>query len=141
MNRSNHLLNDLVAIASDGKAFYEHAATKVNDPDLVKLFDRIASIKADIVSSLSSEIQAGGDQPNKTSTLAGDLAQFYGDLRAMAGHKDYAYVAQLEQSEDRFLKVFEDARISKETSPRAVAALARLAPEVRQCHELIRSRK
>jgi len=141
MNRSNHMLNDLVSIARDGKSFYEHAATKVNDAELKKLFSRIAAIKGEIVLGLTNEVSAAGEKPAETGTLVGDISKLYGDLRALAGSKDYAYVAQLEQSEDRFLNAFEEARSDPHISPSAVAVLNRLAPEVRQCHELMRTRK
>lgn len=141
MNRSNTLLNDLVAIVRDGKSFYEHAATKVSDPELKKLFTRIAGIKGDIAMSLSEEIKAAGDKPSQSGTLAGEFRELYAELRALAGHKDYAYVAQLEESEDRLLKVFKETISDKEVSPQAVAVLSRLAPDMRQCHELMRARK
>jgi uncharacterized protein (TIGR02284 family) len=141
MNHSNEQLNDLVAIARDGKNFYEHAATKVSDAELKNLFTRLAAIKGDIVLGLTSEISATGDKPADSGTLVGQLSKVYGDLRALAGSKDYAYVAQLEQSEDRFLRAFEDARNDQRVSPSAISVLNRLAPEVQQCHELMRTRK
>lgn len=141
MNHSNHRLNDLVAIARDGKGFYEHAATKVNDPELKALFNRIASIKGEVVAGLSSQIKAAGEKPADSGTLVGDISKLYGELRALAGNKDYAYVAQLEQSEDRLLHAFEEARNDKDVSPAALVVLDRLAPEIRQCHDLMRTRK
>ena len=142
MNHSNHILNDLVSVARDGQDFYQHAADKVVDPDLKSLFTRIAGIKADIVATLSSEIKAaGGDKPTQSGTIVGELNKLYGDLRALAGGKDYAYVAQLEHSEDRLVKAFEDARNDNDIAPSALAVLNRLEPEVRQCHELMRTRK
>ena len=32
MNHTHHILNDLVEVARDGETFYEHAATKVDQP-------------------------------------------------------------------------------------------------------------
>lgn len=141
MNRSNQMLNDLVSIARDGKSFYEHAATKVSDPELKQLFIRIAGVKSQIVADLSNEIGAMGDKPSESGTLVGDISKLYTELRAKLGDKDYTYVARLEQSEDRFLNAFEEARSSEYVSPAAIAILSRLAPEVRQCHELMRTRK
>lgn len=141
MKPSNQTLNDLVSIARDGKSFYEHAATKVDDTELRNLFNRLATIKGDILLGLGSEIAATGDKPADSGTLVGELSKLYGDLRALAGSKDYAYVAQLEQSEDRFIHAFEEARKDERVSPGAIATLNRLAPEVRQCHELMRTRK
>ena len=141
MNHSNKMLNDLVSLARDGKGFYEHAATKVIDPELKTLFTRIAVVKGEIVTGLSNEIKAMGDKPAESGTLVGEINKLYGELRALVGNKDYAYVAQLEDSEDRLLKAFNEARNDKEVSEHALIVLNRLAPEVRQCHEMMRTRK
>ncbi|KFN42578.1 PA2169 family four-helix-bundle protein [Arenimonas oryziterrae] len=141
MNHSNKNLNDLVSIARDGKDFYEHAAAKVDDPALKTVFTRMASVKNDIVQSLSGEIRAEGDKPTTAGTLVGEIGKIYGDLRALVGNKDYAYVAQLEESEDRLLKAFTDAIADKETSAPARAVLDRLAPIIRECHNSMRDRK
>lgn len=141
MNQSNKHLNDIVAIARDGKSFYEHAATKVDDAQLKSMFTRMASVKGDIVQSLSTEIRIEGDKPAQSGTVAGDIGKIYGDIRALLGNKDYAYVAQLEESEDRLLKAFSVALADKDTSPAALVVLNRLLPLVRECHDLMRSRK
>jgi uncharacterized protein (TIGR02284 family) len=142
MNHSNHVLNDLVAIARDGQDFYQHAASKVGDPELKALFARIGTIKAEIVTGLSAEIKAaGGEKPTESGTIVGEISKVYSDLRALAGSKDYQYVAQLEHSEDRLVKAFEDARNDSKIAPSALSVLNRLEPEVRQCHEMMRTRK
>ena len=141
MNNSNKHLNDLVAIARDGKSFYEHAATKVDDAQLQALFQRIAVVKGDIVQGLSTEVRIEGDKPTQSGTVVGDISKLYGDIRALLGNKDYAYVAQLEESEDRLLKAFAAAIADKDTSAPALAVLNRLMPQVRECHDLMRTRK
>ncbi len=142
MKHSNQVLNDLVAIARDGQEFYHHAAGKVSDPALQDLFARIGTIKAEIVTGLSAEIKAsGGDQPTETGTMVGEIRKLYGDLRGLAGSKDYQYVAQLDQSEDRLVKAFDEARKDSSLAPSALAVLDRLEPQVRQSHDLMRARK
>ena len=141
MNHSNSNLNDLVSIARDGKNFYEHAATKVDDAALKTLFTRIAASKAAIVQGLSAEIRAEGDKPTQSGTLVGEMNKLYGGIRALVGNKAYAYVAQLEESADRMLKAFNAAIADKDTSALALGVLNRLAPEVRACHNLMRDRK
>ena len=141
MNHTNHILNDLVEVARDGETFYEHAATKVDQPDLRILFTRVAMVKRDIVKSLSGELLARGEKPADSGSWIGSFNKMYGDIRALLGNKDYAYVAQLEESEDRMLKGFEKAINDKETSASARIVLARLLPEVRNCHDLMRTRK
>ncbi len=141
MNHSNHILNDLVSVARDGKSFYDDAASKIDNPELRTLFTRIATVKGDIVTSLSSEIRTTGDTPADSGTWVGSFNKLYGDMRAMFGDKSYAFVAQLEESEDRLLKGFNDALQDKEISPNARMMLTRLLPEVRGCHDIMRTRK
>lgn len=141
MNHSNHILNDLVSVARDGKTFYEEAATKIDNPELRTLFTRIATVKGDIVSSLSSEIRTTGETPSDSGTWVGSFNKMYGDVRAMFGDKTSAFVAELEDSEDRLLKSFNEALQDKEISANARMTLNRLLPEVRSCHAIMRNRK
>lgn len=141
MNHSNHILNDLVSVANDGKRFYEDAASKIDNAELRALFTRMATVKADIVNSLSSEIRASGETPADSGTWVGSFNKLYGDTRAKFGDKSYGFVAQLEESEDRLLKGFHDALQDKEVSPNARMTLNRLLPEVRECHDIMRNRK
>ena len=141
MTHSNDILNDLVSTARDGQEFYDHAATKVKDPDLRTLFLRIAKVKGDIVQGLSQEVLATGDAPSASGTWRGDFNRFYGEVRAALGKKDYAWVAQLEESEDQLLKAFTKAMNDPEASPRARQVIADFLPEVRSCHETMRQRK
>jgi uncharacterized protein (TIGR02284 family) len=141
MNRSNHLLNDLVSMARDGMCFYEHAAASVREPALRALFIRIANLKSEIIAGLSSELRAaGGDKPALPDLLVIEVRKLYDDLRRREGRHDFVYIARLEGSEDRMLMAFEDARNDPGIAPSALAVLNRLAPEVRHCHELVRHR-
>ena len=141
MNHSNHILNDLVSATRDGKSFYELAATKVNSPELKALFTRLAKVKGDIVQGLSNEIRADGEKPAETGTWSGDFSKHYGDVRAMLGDKNYAYVAQLEDSEDRLMKAFDKALHDDKTSAHAHTIINRYLPEVRSCHDIMRAQK
>jgi uncharacterized protein (TIGR02284 family) len=141
MNHTHHILNDLVEVARDGEAFYEHAATKVDQPELRILFTRLAMAKRNIVKELSAEVTARGEKPAESGSWTGSFNKMYGDIRATLGAKDYAYVAQLEESEDRMLKGFDKAINDKDIPASARMVLTRLLPEVRQCHDLMRDRK
>ena len=141
MNHSNQILNDLVSATRDGKGFYEHAASMVSDPELRTLFTRLAKVKGDIVKGLSDEIRATGDKPVDSSTWSGDFNKLYGEVRALLGDKNYAYVAQLEESEDQLMKAFNKALDNMDTTDHARTVITRFLPEVRSCHEIMRSRK
>lgn len=138
---TSHTLNDLIAIARDGKSFYEEAAQKVDNAELKTLFNRIAGIKTHLVAELSAVVQAAGGEPEDSGTLVGTMQQMYGKVRATLGDKEYGYVAELEESEDRLIKAFEHVIRSSETPEAARATVTRLLPEVRSCHDVMRDRK
>jgi len=136
-----HSLNDLIEIARDGKDFYTEAAGKVNNPELNALFTRIAGVKSDIVTRLSAAVAAAGGEPAAHGTMVGAMQQFYGKVRAMLGDTDYGYVAELEESEDRLLKAFQETLTDGDTPVAARAEVESLLPRVRECHNVMRDRK
>lgn len=136
-----HSLNDLIEIARDGKDFYTEAAGNVKDAELSALFTRIAGVKADIVTRLSATVAATGGKPAEHGTMVGSMQQFYGKVRAALGDTRYGYVAELEESEDRLLKAFNETIADSDTPATARAEVERLVPQVRECHNVMRDRK
>jgi uncharacterized protein (TIGR02284 family) len=125
-NKNADLLQELVQIARDSKSFYESAAKAVNVPTLKAEFQRMADAKARLISNLSVHISAHGEQPETSGTLAGDLRKGYGKMLAAIGskgHQAYTYTAQLEETEDRLLKHFEQA-LKHSDSTQAVRAVS-----------------
>lgn len=139
--KTTHNLNDLIEIARDGKDFYAEAAKKVEDAELSALFVRIAGVKQEIVTALSSIVAAAGGKPAEHGTFVGSMQQFYGKVRATLGDTQYGYVAELEESEDRLLKAFNETLADQDTSPAARAQVEGLLPKVRECHDVMRNRK
>ena len=140
-SKTTHALNDLIAVARDGKTFYEEAAQKVDDRELSALFTRIAGTKAKIVDDLSTTVQSAGGKPDQHGTLVGSMQKMYGNIRTSFGDKRYGFVSELEESEDRLLHAFEDAIADSETPAPARDVATRLLPEVRACHDVMRERK
>lgn len=140
-SRTTHTLNELIAIARDGREFYREAAQKVEDAELQALFTRVAGVKDAIIAELGAAVQAVGGEPEDSGTLRGSMQEMYGKLRAALGDREYGYVAELEESEDRLLHAFEDAAGDERTPPAARDVVARLLPEVRSCHDVMRTRK
>ena len=141
MNHSNEILDGLVSAARDGKSFYELAATEVTNTELKTLFTRIAKVKGEIVQGLSMEIRAAGEKPADSGSWSAEIAKLYIEVRAVLGDKNYTYVSQLEDSEDKLLKAFAEALADTETSVHARTVINRFMPEVRACHDLMRSKK
>jgi uncharacterized protein (TIGR02284 family) len=110
MNRDTATLNDMIEVLNDGRAFYQEAASHVKRPDLRNLFERMARTKQSIAEDLRTAVVADGAKPPEGGSFAGSLRKAYGEMRAaLSTHKDYQYVAQLEEFEDRILRSFKDA--------------------------------
>lgn len=140
-SKTEHNLNDLIEIARDGKDFYQEAATKVEDAELKALFTRIAGVKTKIIASLSSTVVATGGEPAQKGTMRGSMQEMYAKVRAAFGDTNYAYVAELEESEDRLLAAFKDALQDHDLTPAARQEVTQLFPEVQECHNIMRARK
>lgn len=136
-----HSLNDLIEIARDGSEFYTEAADKVKNPELSALFGQMASHKREIVNGLSADVAATGGKPAEHGTMVGSMHQVYGKVRAALGDTDYAYVSELEESEDRLLDAFKDTLADKDTPAAARMAAEQFMPRVLQCHDIMRNRK
>lgn len=139
--RTQHTLNDLIEIARDGADFYTEAAEKISNAELSALFRQMAGHKREIVGALSAAVVSSGGTPAEHGTMVGSMHQMYGKLRAAFGDTTHAYVAELEESEDRLLHAFEDALEDNDTPAEARAAAQQLMPRVRECHDIMRNRK
>lgn len=136
-----HTLNDLIEIARDGGEFYGDAAGKVDSAELAALFNSMADHKRQIVSGLSADVAAAGGDPADHGTMAGSMRQVYAKARAAVGDTSYAYVAELEEMEDRLLGAFKDTIQDSDTPAPARAAAQQLLPRVTECHDIMRNRK
>ena len=140
-NKIQHSLNDLIEIARDGGDFYTEAAGKVKDSELSALFSQMASHKRDIVAGLSASVAAAGGKPAEHGTMVGTMHQAYGKVRAALGDTNCAYVAELEEAEDRLLAAFRETITDKDTPVAARAAAEQFMPRVVECHNVMRNRK
>ena len=136
-----HTLNDLIEIARDGGEFYSEAAGKVDNPELAGLFKRMGEHKREIVHGLSSEVAVTGGDPADHGTMVGSMRQAYAKARAALGNTDYAWVAELEELEDRLLAAFRDTLEDSDTPAAARAAAQKYLPRVTECHDTMRNRK
>lgn len=136
-----HSLNDLIEIARDGSEFYSEAAGKVKNPQLSTLFNQMAAHKQEIVNGLSSDVAAAGGKPADHGTMVGSMHQLYGKARAALGDTDYAYVSELEESEDRLLGAFKDTIADRDTPAAARMAAEQFMPRVVECHNIMRNHK
>lgn len=133
-------LNELIEITRDGKKFYEHARQEVKNIGLKALFTDMAHAKAEVIQALSVKVIANNEQPATGGTLMGKMRQVYADARAsLSSDEDAAYVAQLEEAEDRILHAFRDVLENADADVRALLVLE--MPKVRACHDRMRTVK
>ena len=140
MNSKTAQLNELIAITRDGQRFYEHALDEVKDVRLQALFRDMSRTKTQVINALAVKVAANEEEPTSSGTVVGKLRQVYADARAtLSSDEEAAYVAQLEEAEDRILHAFEDALESAEPDVRALLAVE--MPKVRACHDRMRDLK
>ncbi len=141
MSTDTATLNDMIEVLNDGKKFYEEAATQVKRKDLAALFSRMARTKGAIASDLRTAVVASGAKPAEGGTFAGSLRKAYAEIATkLSSDKDYTFIAQLEEFEDRILKAFNDAQ-TKSEDPGVRTIAQRYLPEVTRDHNEMRSLK
>jgi len=140
MSYKTEQLNELIAIIRDGQRFYEHAHDEIKDQRLQALFRDMAQAKHQVIQALAVKVAANHEEPTSSGTLVGKLRQAYADARAtLSSDEEAAYVAQLEEAEDRILEAFEDAMETAQPDVRALLAVE--MPKIRACHQRMRELK
>jgi uncharacterized protein (TIGR02284 family) len=141
MTTDTATLNDMIEVLNDGQKFYREASVEVKSSDLKTLFNRMANTKQAIANDLRTAVVASGTKPAEGGTFAGTLRKAYAEARTkLSSDKDYEYVAQLEQFEDRILNAFKDA--ASKSDDQGVRTIAyRYMPEVTRDHIEMRTLK
>ncbi|MDR3389136.1 MAG: PA2169 family four-helix-bundle protein [Rudaea sp.] len=141
MSKDTATLNDMIEVLNDGKKFYEEAATQIRRADLKALFSRMARTKDSIASDLRTAVVASGAKPAEGGSFAGALRTAYAEIATkLSSDKDYTYIAQLEEFEDRILHAFQNAQSkSEDEGVRTIAQ--RYMPEVIRDHNEMRGLK
>jgi uncharacterized protein (TIGR02284 family) len=134
-------INDMIEVLNDGKTFYTEASQDAVRPDLKQLFTRMADHKRQIAEELGVAVQALGDAPATSGSVAGSMRKMYAELRTkMTSDKNHEYIAQLEEFEDRILHTFEAA--ATDTDDAGVSAIAsKYMKSVQEDHDLMRDLK
>jgi len=134
-------LNDMIEVLNDGKKFYDEASIEVKRSDLKALFKRMARTKQSIANDLRTAVVANGAEPAEGGSFVGTLRTAYAEVRAkLSTHKDYEYVVQLEEFEDRILRAFTNA-VSASGDPTVREIAERYMPEVTRDHDEMRTLK
>ncbi|MGV8923105.1 MAG: PA2169 family four-helix-bundle protein [Thermomonas sp.] len=134
-------LNDLIEITRDSATFYNDAAKAVPNPALKSLFGEMASSKNGLVGAMSREVRTEGATPATHGTVRGAWDKLYGEVRSQFGDANYGYVSQLESSEDRLMKAFNEV-VADDNVPASVKqTVSSYLPAIRSHHDMMRDRK
>lgn len=136
-------LNELIQAMRDSAAFFADVAKSVQNPGLRSLFVDIAESKHGLVGSMAREVRDEAAEPAAQGSFLGGLQRIYSKLRAdiSTDKGDYAYVRELEKSEDRLMAAFHDV-IKSDDAPKAVKqSLMSYLPKVKEHHDAMRDRK
>jgi len=136
-----HTLNDLIEITRDSATFYNDAAKAVPNPALKSLFGEMASSKQGLVGAMSREVRSEGATPATTGTVRGMWDTLYGEVRSQFGDANYGYVSQLEATEDRLLKAFNEVVADDDVPASVKQTVSSYLPTIRSHHDMMRDRK
>lgn len=141
MTNTATTLNGLVQALNDGIDFYEHAARQTTNTRYQDLFLKMARLKSLIAADLKAEVAHEGKEPDQDGTWLGSVRKGYADLKAtVTKDSDAAYIATLEEQEDRVLHAFRDA-LGGQQPPKVRELATRYLPEVQQMHDRMRELK
>ena len=141
MTNTATTLNGLVEALNDGIDFYEHAARQTTNTRYQDLFLKMARLKSVIAADLKAEVAHEGKEPDQDGTWLGSVRKGYADLKAtVTKDSDAAYIASLEEQEDRVLHAFRDA-LDSQQPPKVRELATRYLPEVQQMHDRMRELK
>ena len=134
-------LNDLIEITRDSATFYNDAAKAVPNPALKSLFGEMASSKQGLVGAMSREVRTEGAKPATTGTVRGAWDKLYGEVRSQFGDANYGYVSQLEATEDRLMKAFNEVVADEGVAASVKQTVSSYLPTIRSHHDMMRDRK
>ncbi|TRO67152.1 ferritin-like domain-containing protein [Christiangramia sabulilitoris] len=102
-------LNELLEKNYDAEKGYKLAAEKVDHQQLKTFFTQRAQERYDFGHELKSEIRNFGEEPDKGSSLAGDVHRSWMNLKAsLSGDKDEAVLEEAIRGEKAAIEEYED---------------------------------
>ncbi|MBB5015999.1 DUF2383 domain-containing protein [Rehaibacterium terrae] len=115
MSETTKILPDLIEATREGVGFYEAAAQKVQDKELVKLFRQMAQAKAVLVHELESEVPRRAGR-RSTMEWLDEIRNSYRAAGKELGKVDLEFVSQLEQAESCLLEQVHAVRFDRGNS-------------------------
>lgn len=142
LKKENKILGHLADINKDACEFYEDACEKVSSPKLKQTFRDLESLHRNVMTDIQSVIIRNGGDADADETIRGQVAQFWGELKAKVSNDvDATFVAELEEAEDRCLHSMEDALKDIELSEPTRERLQKDMRSLQRSHDYMKSLK
>lgn len=134
-------LHELVDITRDGITFYDDAANKISNPQLKSIFVEMTDTRKDFVDALSHEMKNSPAKPMPTSDVRGTWQELYTDIRGKLGDKSLAFTSDVQASEDRLLKAYDNVTRDHEVPAKVKSMVVNFLPTMRKQSDSLRERK
>ena len=134
-------LHELVAITRDGIKLYDDAANKISNPQLKSIFVEMTDTRKRFVDALSHELKTAPVKPMPTSNVRGTWQELYTDIRGKLGDKSLAFTSDVQASEDRLLKAYDNVTRDHEVPAKVKSVVVDFLPTMRKHFDSLRERK
>ena len=102
-------LNKLLKTCYDGEKGYKEAADDADDSRLKSWFREYAQQRYDFGHEIKSELRAIGGEPDKGTTIAGDVHRVWIDLKtALTGNDDEAVLNEAIRGEEHAIERYDE---------------------------------
>ncbi|TMJ58968.1 MAG: PA2169 family four-helix-bundle protein [Alphaproteobacteria bacterium] len=132
-------LNDLIETSKDGEEGFRTCADAVKNPQLKSFFEQKAERCRLGAAQLQQKVRELGGDPERSSSMTGQLHRFWVDIRSrITGMDEHAVLDECERGEDSAKRAYEEAL--QEDLPADVRTLiGKQYREVKMNHDSVRA--
>ena len=140
IDKTTHVLNDLLRINNDRVEGYNKAIEDVDDFDLKTLFRKMADESRNYIYRLTDMIRSyGGDPATQNTTSSGKIYRLWMDVKStFTGNDRQSILNSCEFGEDAALKAYRDALASEDLSEEARELIAEQQAGLHKSHDIIK---
>ena len=110
INETIATLNDLTEILKDGEFGFRTAAKDVKASELIAMFERFATQRAEFAAALQAHVSNLGAKVEQSGSVAGDLRRGWMNLTAaLSTNESHAVLVVVERGEDAAVTAYEKA--------------------------------
>ena len=135
------VLNGLIETSKDGEVGFRTCAEDIKKPELKTLFSTRSQSCAAAAAELQAKVRELGGDPEKSTSMSGDLHRHWVDLKSLiTGKDDLAILNEAERGEDHALKIYKKA-LEKDLPAEIRAVVERQYHGVRLNHDQIKAER